>query len=229
MLDKPEIWAPVLATILAVILAWLLGHLSLWRLVGLARRVRPIAWVKSKWRRRRARRIPLGAYLTTGEDEGMRRRFSIRKINALNDKGRLIPGTIEPVHRDYWLDLPEGESKLHLFGLSRRGRELEQAKTLRLVVGPSNSEGSAVRVKVLYARTFGLENVADGDYWDEIPESLRFDIQDKLADQLMARAQPEKVGVFQLISQPERERHPYQGVAFVVSGLDELEALFPEE
>ena len=159
------------------------------------------------------------------------RRFSVRKINALNSRGKSIPGTIEPVHSDFWLDLPEGESKLHLFALSRRGQALEQAKTLRLVVEPSNSDRrtKVVQVKVLYAHTFGLENVANGDYWDDVPESLRFDIQDRLADELMDRAQPENVGVFTSIGAIQRERHPYQGVVFAVSGLDELEALFPPE
>ena len=161
----------------------------------------------------------------------MQHRFSIQKINALNDKGKLIPGTIEPIHTEYRLDLPEEESKLYLFALSRRGRALERAKTLRLVVNSLNGERntSTVRVKVLYADSFGLDNVADGDYWNEIPESLRFDIQDELADQLMARAQPEKIGFFPVLSSPERERHPYQGVTFAVSELDELEALFPPE
>ena len=161
----------------------------------------------------------------------MRRNFSIQKINALNEKGKAIPGTIEPVHTDYWLDSPEEEGKLYLFALSRRGRALERAGALRLVVDTMNGDRntSTVRVKVLYADTFGVENVADGDYWDEIPESLRFDIQDELADQLMARAQPEKVSFLSAFSSPERERYPYQGVTFVVSELEELEALFPPE
>ena len=157
------------------------------------------------------------------------RRFSISKINALNSRGRSIPGTIEPVHSDFWLDLPEGESKLHLFALSRRGQALEQAKTLRLVVEPSNSDRrtSVVRVKVSYAHIFGLENVANGDYWNDVPEFLRFDIQDRLADELMDRAQPENIGILTSIAAIQRERHPYQGVVFAGSGLDELEALFP--
>ena len=156
------------------------------------------------------------------------RRFSIRKINALNSRGKSIAGTIEPVHSDFWLDLPEGESKFHLFALSRRGQALERAKTLRLEVEPVNSvrRTDSVWVKVLYAHTFGLENVADGDYWDDVPESLRFDIQDKLADELMDRAPPENITP---IAAFQRERHPYQGVVFAVSGLDELEALFPSE
>ena len=157
------------------------------------------------------------------------RRFSIRKINALNSRGKSIPGTIKPVHTDFWLDnLPEGEGKLHLFGLARQGQALEQAKTLRLVVEPSNADRrtSIVRVKVLHAHTFGLENVSNGDYWDDVPESLRFDMQDKLADQLMARAQPESISIFTPL---QRERYPYQGVVFMVAELDELEALFPPE
>ena len=84
-----------------------------------------------------------------------------------------------------------------------------------------------MRVKVLYAHTFGLENVANGDYWNDVPEFLRFDIQDRLADQLMDRAQPENIGILTSIAAIQRERHPYQGVVFAVSGLDELEALFP--
>ena len=159
------------------------------------------------------------------------RRFSIRKINALNSRGKSIPGTIKPVHSDFWLDLPDGESKLHLFALSRRGQALEQAKTLRLEVEPASSDRrtSIVRVKVLYAHTFGLDNVSNGDYWDDVPESLRFDIQDRLADELMDRAPPESTGLAISIGGFQRERHPYQGVVFAVSELDELEALFPPE
>ena len=158
------------------------------------------------------------------------RRFSIRKINALNSRGRSIPGTIKPIHTDFWLDLPEGESKMHLFALSRRGQALQQAQTLRLVVEPSTADrqDSTVRVKVLYAHTFGLENVSNGDYWDDIPESLRFDIQDRLADELMNQAPPENISFLNPL-QRERERYPYQGVVFAVSELDELEALFPPE
>lgn len=230
MLDKPEIWAPVLATILAVILAWLLGHFNLWGISELAGRSRPVSLVRLKWSLRRARRIPLGAYLTTGEDNNMRR-FSIKKVNALNDKGKSIPGTIELVHPDYGLDLPEGESKLHLFALSRRGRALEGAETLRLEVEPSSAgdrRTSAVQVKVLSVHTFALENLSSGDYWDDLPESLRFEVQDRLADELMERAEPVDVGLF-AIARNRQQRYPYQGVAFAVSGLDELEALFPPE
>ena len=159
------------------------------------------------------------------------RRFSIRKINALNNRGKSIPGTIKPVHSDFWLDLPEGEGKLHLFALSRRGQALERAKTLRLEVEPARSDRRAivVWVKVLYAHTFGLENVSDGDYWDDVPESLRFDIQDRLADELMNRAPPENVALPISIGAFQRERHPYQGVVFAVSELEDLEALFPTE
>ena len=132
------------------------------------------------------------------------------------------------MHTGYWLDLPEGESKLHLFALTRRGKELAQAKTLRLVVEPDaeNGPGSAVEVEVLYAHTFGLENLADGDYWDEVPEPLRFDMQDRMADELMDRADPIPAGLFSALP---RRRYPYQGVAFAVSGLDQLAALFPPE
>lgn len=160
----------------------------------------------------------------------MRRRFSVQRINAINDKGKAISGTIEPVRTDYWLDSQEEKGKLYLFALSRRGQALERAGALRLVVDTSNGDQntSTVRVKVLFAHTFGVENVADGDYWDDIPESLRFDIQDELADRLMARAQPEKVSFFTAFSSAERERYPYRGVAFIVSELDELEALFSE-
>ena len=115
-----------------------------------------------------------------------------------------------------------------MFGLSRRGQALERAKTLRLEVESATSDRrtNVVRVKVLYAHTFGLENVANGDYWDDVPESLRFDIQDRLADELMDRAPPEKVAPMAAF---QRERYPYQGVMFAVSELKELEALFPSE
>jgi hypothetical protein len=160
------------------------------------------------------------------------RRFSKKKVNALDSKGKSISGTIKPVHTDFWLDLPEEEreGKLHLFALARRGQALEQAKTLRLVVEPSTADRrtSTVRVNVLYAHTFGLEDVSNGDYWDDVPESLRFDIQDMLADALMDRAKPENIGLFNPL-QRERERFPYRGAVFSVSGLEGLEALFQEE
>ena len=156
------------------------------------------------------------------------RSIAIRKINALNSRGKSIPGTIEPMHTGYWLDLPEGESKLHLFALTRRGKEMAQAKTLRLVVEPAaeNAPGSAVEVEVLYAHTFGVEDLPEGDYWDELPESLRLDMQDRMADELMDRADPIPATLFSTLG---RRRYPYRGVAFAVSGLDQLAALFPPE
>ena len=154
------------------------------------------------------------------------RRFKIKKIRAFDEKGKPIAGTIELAHSDYSLDSGEGPGKLHLFALARRGRSLEQAKSLRLEVIPVSDTPypKVVQVKVLYADIFGLERVSSGGYWDEVPESLRYDIQDTLADKLMDRAKPEP-SLFQI----HREPYPYQGVAFAVSGLDELEALFPPE
>ena len=156
------------------------------------------------------------------------RRLAVKKIYALRGNGKHIAGTIEPMHPGYWLDLPDGESKLHLFALTRRGKEMAQAKTLRLVVGPAaeNGPGSAVEVEVLYAHTFGVEDLPEGDYWDELPESLRFDVQTRLADELMDRADPIPATLFSTLG---RRRYPYQGVAFAVSGLDQLAALFPPE
>ena len=153
------------------------------------------------------------------------RRFKINKINALDSKGKSIAGTIQPVHSDYWLD-SEAQGKLHLFGLARRGRSLEQAKSLRLEIIPAsvNPYPQGVRVKVLHADSFGLEEVSRGDYWDEVPEQVRYDIQNTLADELMDRAKSEP-SLFQF----QREPYPYQGVAFVVSELEELAALFPPE
>ena len=156
------------------------------------------------------------------------RRFKVKKIRAYDGKGKKIAGTIELMHSDYWLDSGEGSGKLHLFALGRRGRELEQADALRLSVESRSDERTPheVRVKVLYADIFGVEQVTSGDYWDDVPETLREDLQDKLADELMARAQPEiRTSLFQ----SRRERYPYQGVVFTVSGLEELEALFAGE
>lgn len=159
------------------------------------------------------------------------RNFTIKKIRAYDAKGKRIAGTIEPVHTGYRLNPGEGQRKLHLFALSRQGRALEKAYSLLLDVA-SASDGKEdwsqedVPVKVLLTDVFGVEQVTTGDYWDELPERLRDDIQDKLADELMARAYPEiKAPLFQIW----QGRYPYQGVAFVVSGLDELEALFPDE
>ena len=156
------------------------------------------------------------------------RKFKINKIRAFDGKGKPIAGTIELAHSDYILDLVEGPGKLHLFALARRSQLLEQAESLRLVVEPASDYRTPrdVRVKALYTDTFGLDRVSSGDYWNDVPEPLRFDIQDKLADELMDRAQPEiRVSLFQT----RHERYPYQGVAFTVSELDELEALFPPE
>ena len=156
------------------------------------------------------------------------RRFAVKKIYALNNRGRHIAGTIEPVHPGYWLDLPDGESKLHLFALTRRGKEQAQAKTLRLVVEPAaeNGQENFVEVEVLYAHTFGVEDLPEGDYWDELPESLRLAMQDRMADELMERAAPIPATLFSTLG---RQRYPYRGVAFAVSGLDQLAALFPPE
>ena len=107
MLEQSEIWVPAVAAFLAAILgaftAWLLGHISLleiWRLVG---SVRPLVWLKSKWRQRRTSRIPLRADPIIGKDSGMRQ-FEVKEINAVDGKGKTIAGTIEPVHSGYWLD-----------------------------------------------------------------------------------------------------------------------------
>lgn len=147
------------------------------------------------------------------------RQFTIEEIYALDGKGKTIADMIEPVHPAYCLDLGEGPGKAYLFALSRRGR----ADSLRLVVTPDldNTEPRNVRVKVLFTDTFDVERVSSGDYWDDIPELQRFRIQAKLADEIMGRAKP----LFPF----QRETHPYQGVTFVVSGLDELEALFLSE
>ena len=161
------------------------------------------------------------------EDDGVRK-FAIRKIKAYDSKGKRIAGTIEPMHTDYWLD-SEGTGKLHLFALARQGRSLEKAHSLDLEVVPAIGERDSwadVSVKVLFTDIFGVEQVADGDYWDELPVRLRDEIQDKLADELMDRAQPEiRVSLFKQWQEP----YPYQGVTFAVSELDELEALFPSE
>lgn len=146
------------------------------------------------------------------------RQFTVKEIQAFDGKGKFIAGTIEPVHPSYWLDSDGGEGKMYLFALARRGRALKRADSLRLVVQPEAANSATqqdVRVKVLYADSFGVEQVSDGDYWDDVPERLRFKIQNALADELMERAKPT---LFQ-----------YQGVAFAVSGLDDLEALFPPE
>ncbi len=151
------------------------------------------------------------------------RTFKINKIRALDGKGKTISGTIELVTSDYFLDSGEGPGKGYLFALARRGQPLERAKRLLLdVQGESDcTETGEVQVKVLYTDTFGLDHIVDGDYWDEVPEMQRFRIQDKLADEIMERAKP--------LLPFQREAHPYHGVAFAVSGLDELEALFPSE
>ena len=165
--------------------------------------------------------------LVAREKDGMRR-FKIKKIRAFDRKGKSIAGTIELVHSDYWLDMNEGPGKLYLFALTRRGRLLERADSLQLeVVSASNDRTPRnMQVKVLYADIFDLDNVNSGDYWDDVPESLRFDIQDKLADELMSRAQPEiRTSLFQT----RHERYPFEGVTFAVSGLEELEVLFAPE
>ena len=159
------------------------------------------------------------------------RRFKIEKIRAYDSKGKRIAGTIEPVHTEYHLDSSKGQNKLYLFALARQGRALEKAYSLRLDVTPATDDGEIrnpeeVAAKVLFVDVFGAEQVTGGDYWDEMPERLRDDIQDRLADELMERARPEiRVSLFQ----NQRELYPYQGVTFAVSGLDELEALFPPE
>ena len=153
------------------------------------------------------------------------RRFTIREIYALDKKGKNIGGIIEPVHPEYWLDSEEGLGKAYLFALARRSRELEHADSLRLVVspGPDDDPQREVGVKVLFTDTFGLDRVSSGDYWDEIPELQRFRVQAKLSEELMRRAQPEiRTSLFQT----RHERYPFEGVAFAVSELDELEALF---
>lgn len=151
------------------------------------------------------------------------RQFTIKEIYALDGKGKAIADTIEPVHPAYCLDIAEGPGKAYLFALTRRGRAVERADSLRLVVAPAldDTDTRNVRVKVLFTDTFDVERVSSGDYWDDIPELQRFRIQAKLADQIMDRAKP----LFPF----QREAHPYQGVAFAVSGLDEIEALFPPE
>ena len=155
-------------------------------------------------------------------------RFAVKKIYALNGKGKVIPGTIHPIHEEYRLDSPEGESKMHLFGVARQGKSLEQTKALHLEVLLEQGRPAMhnIGVKVLYAHTFGLENLTDGDYWDEVPTPLRFHMQNRLADELMELADPDPPG---LLSAIPRRRYPYQGVAFAVSGLDQLAALFPPE
>ena len=156
------------------------------------------------------------------------RKFTIRKIKAYDAKGKRIAGTIEPVRTDYWLGL-EGTGKMHLFALARQGRSLEKAYSLNLEVAPVAANEVVwedVSVKVLFTDIFGAEQVTQGDYWDDLPVSLRDDIQDKLADELMARAQPQLRGA---LFKTWQEPYPYQGVAFAVSELDELEALFPPE
>ena len=151
------------------------------------------------------------------------RQFTVKEIYALDGKGKTIADMIEPVHPTYCLDLGENPGKTYLFALSRRGRDLEQADSLRLVVTPdsNDSEQKNVRVNVLFTDTFNLERVSSGDYWDDIPELQRFRIQAKLADEIMERAKP----LFPF----QREAHPYQGVTFAVTGLEELETLFPPE
>ena len=213
MFSTLEFWIPIIT-------AWLLAHLSLWRLWAVRNWAsfgyNPVAGIKSRWRRWKAKRLRLGAHPSTGENGGMQQ-FKVKKIHALDGKGRAIAGTIEPVHPSYWLEQNGGESKMYLFALARRGRALKRADSLHLVVEPESSDSTPrdVRVKVLDADNFGVEKVSNGEYWDDVPEPLRFSIQDALADELMARASP---SLFQ-----------YQGVAFTVSGLDELEALFPPE
>lgn len=227
MFNLPDFWQPI-------VVAWLLAQLSLWwalrAALYAARRIRPARWLKSKWRRLRAGRIPVRAHPTTGEDNDMRR-FKIEKIRAYDRKGKRIAGTIEPVHTEYRLDSCEEQGKLYLFALARQGRALEQADSLRLDVTPATDGGERgnpadVPVKVLFADVFGAEQVTGGDYWNEMPERLRDDIQDRLADALMERARPElRVSLFQ----NQRELYPYHGVAFAVTELDELTALFPPE
>ena len=155
-------------------------------------------------------------------------KFTIKEIYALDKKGKHIGGIIEPLHPDYWLDSEKGPGKAYLFALARRSRELERADSLRLVVtpDPDGKTSRNVRVKVLYTDTFDIDRVSSGDYWDELPEMQRFRIQAKMAEELMARAQPEiRTSLFQT----RYERYPFEGVTFAVSGLDELEALFPPD
>ena len=151
------------------------------------------------------------------------RQFDVKEIYALDGKGKAVAGTIEPVHSGYWLDSDDGPGKAYLFGLTRQGRALAQADRLHLVVTPSGEVALQrdVMVKVLFTDVFGVERVSRGDYWDDLPELHRFRAQNKLADELMDRAPP----LFPF----QRERHPYQGVAFAVTGLDGLDALFPPE
>ena len=145
------------------------------------------------------------------------RQFRVKEIHALDGKGRAIAGTIEPVHPSYWLEQNGGESKMYLFALARRGRALKRADSLLPVVEPEspNPAPRDVRVKVLEADNFSVEKVSNGGYWDDVPERLRFSIQDALAGELM---EPAKPSLFQ-----------YEGVAFTVSELDELQTLFPPE
>ena len=231
MFDSPKFWQvalSALAAVIAAVVVWLLGRFG-GLLLDAFTGARPITRLKSRWRHRRAKLIPLQAYPVAGEDDGMRK-FTIRKIKAYDSKGKRIVGTIEPVHTDYWLDL-EGTGKMHLFALARQGRSLEKAYSLNLEVASSTGDKVVwqredVSVKVLFTDVFGVEQVTEGDYWDTLPESLRDDIQDKLADELMGRAQPELRGsLFKTWQEP----YPYQGVTFAVSELDELEALFPPE
>ena len=156
------------------------------------------------------------------------RQFTVKEIYALDRKGKHIGGIIEPVHPDYLLDSDEGPGKAYLFALARRSRELERADSLSLVVtsGSGDRAPQYVRVKVLDINTFDLDRVSSGDYWNEIPELQRFRVQAKLSEELMSRAQPEiRTSLFQT----RNERYPFEGVAFAVTELDELEGLFPPE
>ena len=226
MFNLPDFWQPI-------VVAWLLAQLSLWwalrAALYAARRFKPVAWAKFQWRRRQAGRLPLWMYPSDWGDARMRR-FTIKEIYALDQKGNHIGGIIEPVHPDYWLDSEQRHGKGYLFGLARRNRELERADCLRLVVAPEDAPTpdaptpKDVQVKVLYTDAFGLDGVSRGDYWSELPQLVRFRIQARLSEELMRRAQPEiRTSLFQT----RQERYPFGGVAFAVTGLGELDALFP--
>ena len=99
---------------------------------------------------------------------------------------------------------------------------------MAVAVGPESHEQKleTVRVKVAHTHAFGLDKLFCGDYWKQVPELQRIQIQNKIAYELMSRAKPVMIkdGIPYM-----RDTYPYSGIAFAVSGLYELEALFPPE
>ena len=157
--------------------------------------------------------------------------FNIRGIYALDGKGKHIAGTIEPVHSGYWPHPETVQDAAYIFALARRGRFLQlntKSLFLAVAVGPESPEQKleTVRVKVAHTHAFGLDKLFCGDYWKQVPELQRIQIQNKIAYELMSRAKPVMIkdGIPYM-----RDAYPYSGIAFAVSGLDELEALFPPE